>query len=167
MESARYSSSHMTDAVKTKGLRYSAVSVFNVVLGQGLLLVFINVFHWPDVLSNVLSACIAAGPAYYVTRRWVWNKMGKNEMGREILPFWLFAVLGLLLSSLAVWAVSGVDIKFIANVASLGAYGVVWVIKFFFLDAVSFGRPHLAADGASMTTDVIEDAAIIDDEPTP
>jgi putative flippase GtrA len=157
---ANYTRSHMVDAVKTKGIRYSMVSVVNVIVGQGLLVVFATVLGWNLVLANVLAVCISAGPAYVLNRQWVWGKSGKNHLTKEVLPFWGFALAGLALSSLAVWAVSGLSLPFIANVANLAAFGLLWVLKFFFLDAMLFGPHHHGPepDAADTNTDTDVDA---------
>lgn len=139
---ARYSTHHMAHAVRTKGIKYALVSVFNVIFGQGLLVLFVTVLGWHAVVGNVLAVCISAGPAYVLNRAWVWGKTGKNHFMTEVLPFWGFAVAGLLLSTVAVAATRGIDLPLVANVANLAAFGFLWVIKFFFLDAVLFGSHH-------------------------
>lgn len=135
---ADYSLAKMTHAVKDKGLKYAAVSVVNVIVGQGLLAIFNTVLGWEAVLSNFLSVAISAGPAYLLSRAWVWNKKGKNSLVTEVLPFWGFALLGLLISTGTVAATKDVDIPLMANIASLAAFGLVWVAKFFLLDALIF-----------------------------
>ena len=141
--------------VRTHGLKYSAVSVVNVAIGQGLLVFFSAVVHVPPAIANVLAVCISAVPAYYLSRRWVWGKSGKSHLTKEVLPFWGFALAGLILSTAAVWVathVTGiVDIppadrttiqKLVPNLANMFAFGVLWVVKFFALDAYMFGRHH-------------------------
>jgi putative flippase GtrA len=142
--------------VRKHGLKYSAVSVINVVLGQSLLFGFHTIAEIEATTSNVLAVCISAGPAYYLSRAWVWGKRGKSHLTKEILPFWGFALAGLLLSTVGVnWASEasgaaaaldrGVDLtlwqKVVPNLANLVAFGIIWVVKFFVLDAVIFG-PH-------------------------
>jgi putative flippase GtrA len=153
--------------VKTHGLKYSAVSVINVVVGQGLLILFSAVLHLGPALSNLLAVSISAVPAYYLTRAWVWGKTGKSHLTKEVLPFWGFAIAGLILSTGAVWVatrVTGVvDIppadrtlvqKLIPNVANLTAFGFLWVVKFFVLDTYMFGKHHHSAidDGLDTST---------------
>ena len=133
-----YSIASMTQAVKDKGLKYAAVSVVNVVVGQGLLTLFDSGLHWYKVLANFLAVCISAGPAYLLSRAWVWQKTGKNSLTTEVLPFWGFGLAGLVLSTVTVAATQTLDIPGITNIANLGAFGVLWVLKFFFLDALIF-----------------------------
>ncbi|WP_334142255.1 GtrA family protein [Rhabdothermincola sp.] len=141
--------------VRTHGLKYSAVSVINVIVGQGLLVFFSAILGLRPAPSNVLAVCISAVPAYYLSRAWVWGKSGKSHLTKEVLPFWGFALAGLVLSTGAVWTathVTGIaDIpvdqrslveKLVPNVANIVAFGVLWVVKFFVLDAYMFGRHH-------------------------
>ncbi|MCC5953251.1 MAG: GtrA family protein [Acidimicrobiia bacterium] len=135
--------------VRLHGLRYSAVSVVNVIIGQSLLFLFLNVAHIGAATSNVLAVCLSAVPAYYLSRAWVWGKRGKSHLTKEVLPFWGFALAGLLLSTAAVFVTSRLlDItpgevegwrRLVPNVANIGAFGVLWVVKFFVLDSMIFG----------------------------
>jgi putative flippase GtrA len=141
-------------AVKNKGLKYSAVSVVNVLVGQGLLLIFnVYVFHANDAatqqekvnlttLSNILAVCISAVPAYYMSRSWVWGKKGKSHFKKEVLPFWIFVVTGLILSTLLVrWAtdyahgtLTGRAEDLLPNLVNMAAFGILWVLRFFLFD---------------------------------
>jgi putative flippase GtrA len=144
--------------VRTHGLKYSAVSVINVIVGQGLLVFFAAVLHVGPAASNVLAVCISAVPAYYLSRAWVWGKTGKSHLTKEVLPFWGFAFAGLILSTAAVWIATRttgiVDIapadrtlfeKLVPNLANIFAFGLLWVVKFFALDAFMFGKHHHSA----------------------
>lgn len=144
--------------VRQHGLKYSAVSVINVVIGQGLLVFFSAILHVPPSIANVLAVSISAIPAYFLTRKWVWGKSGKSHLYKEVLPFWGFALAGLILSTIAVWVathVTGIaDIppadrttieKLVPNIANMVAFGILWVVKFFVLDSYMFGKHHHTA----------------------
>jgi putative flippase GtrA len=144
--------------VRTHGLKYSAVSIVNVAIGQGLLVLFSAILHIRPSIANVLAVCLSALPAYYLTRAWVWGKSGKSHLYKEVLPFWGFALAGLVLSTLAVSLATNLtgiaDIppadrttveKLVPNIANMLAFGVLWVVKFFVLDAFIFGRHHHTA----------------------
>lgn len=148
--------------VRQHGLKYSAVSLINVAIGQGLLVVFAIFMHnaW---VANVLAVCISAVPAYYLTRAWVWGKTGKSHLYKEVLPFWGFALTGLVLSTIAValatkWlGISGVPRdelttveKLVPNIANMAAFGVLWIVKFFVLDSYMFGKHHHGAVEAGL-----------------
>ncbi len=129
--------------VRVHGPKYFAVSIVNVVLGQGLLFLFYVLAGFESWTSNILAVSISAIPAYYLTRAWVWGKRGRSHIYKEVLPFWGFAFAGLLLSTAAVWVASGIsDNPLVPNLANIAAFGLLWVIKFFILDAFMFGRQH-------------------------
>ncbi len=141
--------------VRAHGLRYSAVTVINVVIGQVLLFAAVRLFSWGTTwdtdtawtVANIVSVSIGTLPAYYLNRMWVWGKRGRSHLTREILPFWGFAFAGLILSTLAVnFAANLTEVKIVANIANLVAFGVLWIAKFFVLDAVVFGRGHHSPD---------------------
>lgn len=123
-----------------KLLRFGAVSAFNVVFGQGLLLGAQVVIGWSAVPSNVFSVTVSAVPAYLLSRYWVWEKRGRNLFMREVLPFWSLTVLGFILSTVAVWMVERTwdPSPLWINFTSLAAFGVVWVSKFFIFDRYLF-----------------------------
>jgi putative flippase GtrA len=148
--------------IRSHGLKYSAVSVVNVAIGQGLLILFAATIHilW---LSNVLAVCLSAVPAYYLSRAWVWGKTGKSHLTKEVLPFWGFALAGLVLSTIAValatsiLGISGtpreelsVAQKLVPNIANMMAFGVLWVLKFFILDSFMFGKHHHGPSGGEV-----------------
>ncbi|MCP5027776.1 MAG: hypothetical protein GY929_15990 [Actinomycetia bacterium] len=125
------------------GLRYLGVSAFNVVFGQILLFTAYSIAGWAAVPSQVFAAVVGSVPAYLLCRAWVWKVDGVISLTREVLPFWSLALLGLLASTLAVnlaahwaegrWGV-GPEAQLALTVASLSAFGVVWVIKYVVLD---------------------------------
>jgi putative flippase GtrA len=118
-----------------KLFRYCGVSVFNLCFGQALLLMFYGGFDWPARLANVAAVCISAGPAYLLSRKWVWGQTGTHSVRDEIAPFWGLALLGLLISTIAVGiADRRWDSSLAVSAASIGAFGVVWVFKFFILE---------------------------------
>lgn len=123
-----------------KLMRFGAVSAFNVVFGQSLLLAAQTVFGWSAVGSNIFSVTVSAIPAYLLSRYWVWQKRGKNHFLKEVLPFWTLALLGFGLSTLAVWFVDRQwdPHPLIINLTNLVAFSVVWITKFFVLDRVLF-----------------------------
>ncbi len=124
---------YVVGLIRTKGLRYVMVSVVNVLVGGGLLVVL---QHWMQpVYANITGVAISAVPAYYMNRAWVWGKRGKSHWKKEVLPFWVFTGAGLILSTLAIhFAQDHTDNKFVILFVQLCAFGVLWVIRFFVLD---------------------------------
>jgi len=130
------------EKVRGKGLKYSLVSVVNVLLGQGLLLILHGPVGLGATKSNGIAIAVSAVPAYYLNRAWVWERSGKSDLWREVIPFWFFVFIGFAVSSAAVHlAARNVTNKLVPNIASLCAFGVLWVIRFFILDRM-FQKPH-------------------------
>lgn len=128
---------------------YGAVSVMSVVVTQAVLVSAYSGLGWPAVVANVVAVCVAAGPAYYANRRWVWSRTDRHSLTGEILPFWAYSLAGLGISSLLValadrWWQSALAV----SAANLIGFGVLWAGKFILLDRVLFARP---AAGTSET----------------
>ena len=124
---------YVVGLIRTKGLRYVMVSVVNVLVGGGLLVVL---QHWMrPTFANICGVAISAIPAYYMNRAWVWGKRGKSHWKKEVMPFWLFTGAGLILSTLAIsYADEHTQNKFVILFVQLFAFGVLWVVRFFVLD---------------------------------
>ncbi len=120
------------------------MSVVSVGVTQLVLYLGFSVAGWPAMVSNILAVCLAAVPAYLLNRKWVWLKRTTHSLTREIVPFWSYNLVGLLLSTLLVglvdhtWDGTAVAI----HAANLAAFGVLWLGKFFLLDRVLFAAPN-------------------------
>jgi putative flippase GtrA len=126
--------------------RFLLVSVFNVGFGQGLLVLAHSGLGWSFVVSNLVAVMVSAGPAYVLARYWVWQKRSKNHLVKEVLPFWGLAFLGLLVSTIAAHIANRhSDAQIVLNAVNLGAFGIIWVFKFFILDRFMFGKHHHSA----------------------
>lgn len=123
-----------------KWVKYSTASVAGVVTSQVVLITSVVVFGIVAVWANVIAVTAGAIPNYLINRAWTFNKRGSHSLTREVLPFWGMAFLGLLLSTLAVgWADEAFDGNPLAlSAANIGAFGVLWVAKYFVLDKVLF-----------------------------
>ena len=127
-----------------KLLRFAAVSVVTVPLGQLLLLFFLEVADTRPFLANLIAVTIATIPNYFLNRYWVWNKRGASSLRSEIVPFWAIAFVGLVLSTALVAVASQLtDLTIVFLAANLCAYGVLWVFKFFVLEKYLFGDTPL------------------------
>lgn len=131
-----------------KLVRFGAVSAFNVVLGQIVLLGAQVALEWSPVVANVFSVSVGTIPAYLLSRYWVWEKRGKSHLLREVVPFWTLTLVGFAVSTAAVWHVDTqwAPSPLVINLTSLAAFGVVWVAKFVILDRILF-RPEDALAG--------------------
>ena len=134
-------------------LRYSGVSVFNVVMGYLLLGVFYKGFGWPGWLANTLAVILGSIPAFFLNKRFVWGQSGTTRFKAELLPFFLMNGVGLVASTAAVHAADviwGTSAAVIA--ASLAAWGTLWVVKYVLLDRVLFNHPDEPAEVAGKQT---------------
>lgn len=122
-------------------IKYSMVSVIGVTITQTLLVLFVGMLEYHPTSSNVAAVTITAVPVFLLNKRWVWSHDGKISFRREILPFWVFTLAGLLLSTgLVTLAHSVSDSTLLVMLASGAGFGVLWVAKFLFLDQIMFGH---------------------------
>jgi putative flippase GtrA len=100
----------------------------------------------------VIAVSATTLPVFYLNKRWVWGKRGRAHWRREVLPFWGFTLLGLALSTLLVWIAQKVsDATLLVMAANIAGFGLVWLAKFFFLDAVIFNADQDDVAPASAT----------------
>ena len=120
------------------------VSVVGVAVHQIVLVTALLLADLDGVPANILAASVAAVPAFLLNKRWVWGRSDRAHFRREVLPFWVFTILGVLVSTGFVWMAeewSGSAIVIAA--ASIAGFGVLWVAKFLFLDEYMFARPEV------------------------
>ncbi len=132
-------------------LRYSAVSITSLALSEALLVSFNGGLGWGAVKSSTVATGLATIPAYFLTRQWVWNRSGRSHLRKEVLPFWVIAIVGWLFATLAVKFaedrtkeshVHGASSVVIVAAAYVFAYGVLWVGKFALFNKVLFVGPR-------------------------
>ena len=121
--------------------RYLTVSLINVVNHQLVLQLAVNLWGWSGGVANAFAAMVAAVPAYFMSRYWVWERRGRSSLRSEIIPFWIIAILGLVVSS---GTAEGADRLFenplMISVGSLIGYFIVWVLKFVALNELFTGK---------------------------
>lgn len=136
-----------------KWAKYSAASLSGVVSSQVALFVTLVLLDMDAVVSNIISVTVGSVPNYLINRAWTFNKRGAHSFTREVLPFWLMAVLGLVLSTIAVaWVSDRYDENFfLISATSIGAFGVLWVARYFILDKVLFAPlAHVVEDHTNL-----------------
>lgn len=129
--------------------RYLGASVVNVLVGQVILAVTFGVFHWSAQSAAILAAVIAAGPAYWLARRWVWGRSGRSHLMKEVVPFWALALVGLAVTT---WAAgvgerAGEDMSrlgqtIVVMASVLAVSGAFWVLRYLVLNRVLFSEPQ-------------------------
>jgi putative flippase GtrA len=135
-----------------KVLRYCGVSVVNVIIGAGTFLFLLAVLDFHPLPANLVAWAVSTGPAYLLSRYWVWEQSGSHSVKSEIAPFWILALIGLTFSSVSV-TIAGTMTE--SDVVLLGvqlvAYGIVWVAKYLVLDQMMWS--HRATD--ELSTEVV------------
>ena len=123
-----------------KLVKYTLTSVVAVAVHQVCLALFYAGFGWSARSANIVAASIGSIPSFLLNRYWAWGMRGRSHLVKEVLPFWGLALLGLAFSTWAAdWAETRFDGSAVAvNLASLAAFGVLWVVKFIVFNEVLF-----------------------------
>lgn len=113
--------------------------------------------------GSSVAAWVSGALVNYVLNRWAWGVRGRPRPLREIVPYWLTAVAGMLISTWAtgvadrlgteLFGAGGLRVAFVGAVF-LGVYGVLFVGKFclfhyFVFAAPDAGSVREAGDGAA------------------
>ena len=120
----------------TRLMRYGGVTVVTTVVGLTTLFVGLSVIDLPRASANLLSVVVSTPFAYYLNRRYVWErKPGNHSASREVGPFWIMNLLGLVFSTLVVWLAGFLnDSTPFLLLSQLSAFGALWLVKFAFLE---------------------------------
>lgn len=133
---------------RRKQLRYVVSSAISVIVGEAVLAVAFGVLRWPPMPSNVVSFITAGVVAYVLQRTWTWRRTGRSRFLRELLPYWVIALVSLVLSTLAVEVVARVSWRIterrsiVTGLVMIGALlvnGLFWLIKYWIFDRYLFG----------------------------
>jgi putative flippase GtrA len=134
--------------------KYSVVSVVSTVVSLGGLALFYGVLQLSSAAwCNLMATAIATVPSYYLNRTWAWGKTGKSHLMKEVVPFWVVAVLSALISTGVVrvaelWAHhithSHSTITLIVEAANFATYGALWIGKFVLFNKLLFKHPAVA-----------------------
>jgi putative flippase GtrA len=129
-----------------KLVRFGMVSVVGVVITQVLLILFHGILDIGAIVSNLVAVSLSSAPVFLLNKRWVWGKDGRSHFRKEVLPFWGFTLLGLLLSTVLVAIADHISNRtWPVLVANISGFGIVWLAKFLFLDSVIWGDDAAAA----------------------
>jgi putative flippase GtrA len=144
--------------------KFAAVSVVSTIVSQSLLFAFYPHVVGSAMGSNVIATSISTVPAYYLNRRWTWGKRGRSHLWKEVVPFWVLAFVGLVVSTLIVGiAATNADRvsssaefrNVVVHLANLFAYGIIWVARYAILNKFLFGPdtqhrgPAVAGNGVA------------------
>jgi len=135
-----------------KLVKYSMVSLVSIVVSQIVQFTAFFLTH-NGVLASVIAVAVGTVPSYELNRRWTWRKNGPSHLWREIVPFWVMSFIGLVFSTLCVYAteqwaenrnLGKAHTGLLLNLASLTAFGLLWIGKFVIINRLLFHRDHLA-----------------------
>ncbi|MDQ1521932.1 MAG: hypothetical protein QOI55_3005 [Actinomycetota bacterium] len=128
-----------------RALRCMSVSVGTTVLSATILVVLSVGLGVPAGTANVIAVLCGIGPSYVFNRRWSWGRDGRGDLVREVAPFWVLSILGLVVSTVAVARVAAIAATWPAAArsvalpaANVAVFGALWVVQFVLLDRVIF-----------------------------
>src|ERR1700722_11723732 len=79
-----------------KLIRFALVSVISALTSLVTLILVFGVLRlWSEVYSSLFANIVAGVPNYILNRRWVWGKSGRSHVWREIVPFWVMSIIGI------------------------------------------------------------------------
>ena len=131
--------------------RYLMVSAVNVVNHQLLLQMAVRWWEWSGGWANAFAGVIAVIPAYFMSRYWVWQVDGKSSVRGEIAPFWIIALVGLIVSTgLAEAADRVFGDPLWVSAGSLVGYLIVWIAKFAILNMLFTGGDETNTEVSSV-----------------
>jgi len=145
-----------------KLFKYSMVSLVSILVSQVVQLSTFFLTH-NGVLSSIVAVAVGTVPSYELNRRWTWRKNGPSHLWREIVPFWVMSFIGLVFSTVCVylaeqWAedrdLTKAKTAFLLNLASLLAFGLLWIGKFLIINHLLFHRDHHGASGGEDDDDI-------------
>ncbi len=146
-----------------KFVRYSLVSAVAIVISQATILICTWLLGLSGIAANTIGALVATPASYELNRKWAWRKGGKSHLWKEVVPFWALTLVGFLASTGTVQiadslcqshGVTGLARSLAIMGASLFAYGVIWIGKFFLFNRLIFATDN----GAAASAGVIENA---------
>jgi putative flippase GtrA len=154
----------------TRIWKFATVSLIATAVSQTMLFIF-----YPHLLdtamgANVVATCISTVPAYYLNRRWTWGKRGKSHLWKEVMPFWIIALVGLILSTVIVGIAAknanrispSADFKnLVVHVANLFSYALIWVARYAILNKFLFGAGTHGSTEGVVETEAVEPTASI------
>lgn len=135
-------------ATDHRHIRYTMVSAVSVIVSQLVLLSCTGLLDWSPTASNLTAVSVGSIPSYTLNRYWVWGKRGRNHLWREVVPFWVMALIGLAFSTVLVSiAARWNDSLLVVSGTNLAAFGILWIGKYLVLDSLLF---KLAPDDADL-----------------
>jgi putative flippase GtrA len=125
--------------------RCLVVSVGTTLLSAAILVALALGAGVPAGSANVIAVCCGIAPSYLANRHWVWGRSGRGDLSRELVPFWVLSLAGLVASTIVVSVVGSVAAHWSTSaraialpIANLSVFGALWLVQFALLDKVVF-----------------------------
>ena len=80
-------------------LRCLSVSVGTTILSAAILVALVLGAGMAAGTANLIAVACGIPPSYLGNRRWVWQRRGRGDVAREVVPFWAMSIAGLILST--------------------------------------------------------------------
>lgn len=137
--------------------RYFVGSVIAMIVSEATLLLVYGLHLGGARLAAVAAWGTGAIVNYFLNRNWAWRRRGRAHPGRELLPYWITAVAGLLLSVWATHEAGALAPRISADhtvatvlvgAAYLATYGFLFVAKFLLFHYVIFTERRPTRDNA-------------------
>jgi len=117
--------------------RYATGSIITAIFSQLVLFFVFSVLRLENAKDSAITATlIGAIPSYFINRYWAWGKKSPSSLRREVLPYVLMAVTGLVFSTWFVdFAHSNAGFlgssRIVTDVVVQGSYLLSFVILWF------------------------------------
>jgi putative flippase GtrA len=137
-----------TPPLPVRLVRYALGSVICLAVSEAVLFVLVlaGMAGWR---ASVLASVAGIVPGYPLNRTWTFGRRGRSSW-REVVPYWSSAVAGTVFAAVVVglatpWARRVTRDSLAAAIIDLamyvGAYGLIWLVKFAYLDRMLFRSP--------------------------
>ena len=127
--------------------RCLGVSVATTLLSAAVLVALVLGAGMNAGAANIVAVCCGIPVSYVANRRWTWRRTGRGSVVREVVPFWILSLAGLLASTLVVAWVGGLAASWSDGaraialpLAEAATFAGLWLVQFAVLDRVIF-RP--------------------------
>ncbi len=123
------------------------VSLVTTVVSNAILVLLAVVVGLTAGPANAIGVTCGIPLSYVGNRRWVWRRSGRSAFLREVVPFWVMCLVGLVVSTAVVGRVGALTAVFppawravILPLANIATFGALWVVQFVLLDRVIFAH---------------------------
>ncbi|AGZ53607.1 GtrA family protein [Mycobacterium kansasii] len=139
MELAGGLMAYTSDEVRKK-LRYAAVALVFLPIGQGLIQVL---GPWLDnyTLASLLAAAIVTIPNFFANKRFVWRAVSGENLHHQVLVFWTVVMLAVGLATYFTYLVDDAMAGYsrpvhgvVVFLVQVLGFGLVWIGRYLILD---------------------------------